>query len=84
MFAEAFSTALSHEPNSRLSVQRALVAVRSWFRAIQVTVRQLACAVHGHEMLLHAAHDRMFLECIDCGHRSRGWDVKVPATRRRG
>ena len=39
-------------------------------------VRQLICALHGHDSLLHFEHGRMSLLCSSCGYESPGWEVK--------
>jgi hypothetical protein len=36
-------------------------------------VRQMVCAIHGHDKLLQFEQDRMFLRCVSCGHESPGW-----------
>jgi hypothetical protein len=44
-------------------------------------VRQVFCALHGHDSLLHFEHDRMFLLCASCGHESPGWELnETPPT----
>jgi hypothetical protein len=49
-------------------------------------LRQIFCGLHGHDRLLHFETDRMFLECVSCGHRSSGWvlDLPKPIVRQRG
>jgi hypothetical protein len=41
-------------------------------------VRQMFCALHGHDSLLQFEQDRMFLRCASCGHRSPGWELNEP------
>ena len=36
-------------------------------------VRQWMCGLHGHDRLLQFERDRMFLQCVSCGHQSPGW-----------
>jgi hypothetical protein len=38
-------------------------------------VRQLFCALHGHDSLLQFEQERMFLRCVSCGHESPGWEL---------
>jgi hypothetical protein len=37
------------------------------------SLRQLLCAVRGHEEYLHFQNDRLYLQCVACGHESPGW-----------
>lgn len=39
-------------------------------------VRQLLCALHGHDALLHFEQGRMSLQCASCGYETPGWDLK--------
>ena len=41
-------------------------------------VRQMFCALHGHDSLLQFEQDRMFLRCASCGHESPGWELNEP------
>jgi hypothetical protein len=50
-------------------VREDLVA-RSWAR-----LRQFYCGLHGHDHLLQFAAERMFLQCVSCGHESPGWEL---------
>src|SRR4051812_27965144 len=44
-------------------------------------VRQVVCAIHGHDHLLQFEQDRMFLRCASCGHESPGWELsETPPT----
>jgi hypothetical protein len=38
-------------------------------------LRQLYCGLHGHDHLLHFGAERMFLQCVSCGHESPGWEL---------
>src|SRR5947209_2774314 len=38
-------------------------------------LRQSYCGMHGHDTMLHFEKDRMFLQCVSCGHRTPGWDL---------
>lgn len=53
------------------------------------STRQIACAVRGHDFLLHLGDRRMSLKCDACGHETPGWDIgaprfSFPSVRRRG
>src|SRR5262245_14536813 len=41
-------------------------------RALQ-RVRHAWCAMHGHDNMMQFEKDRMFLQCVSCGHESPGW-----------
>jgi hypothetical protein len=49
---------------------RADIVARSWAR-----LRQFWCRLHGHDLLLQFRAERMFLECVSCGHESPGWEL---------
>jgi hypothetical protein len=38
-------------------------------------LRQSYCALHGHDTMLHFEKERMFLQCVSCGHRTPGWEL---------
>jgi hypothetical protein len=40
-------------------------------------LRQFYCGLHGHDNLLQFRAERMFLECVSCGHASPGWDLNM-------
>lgn len=46
-------------------------------RAVWTFVREIVCAVGGHDYLLQATGNRIFLRCADCGHETPGWVVDV-------
>jgi len=46
-------------------------------------MHEARCLVCGHEYLLHAADNRVFLECTVCGHETPGWRITATAARRR-
>jgi hypothetical protein len=48
-------------------------------RAVRVFVRETACAIGGHNYLLHAAGGRICLRCAECGHETPGWRVGAHA-----
>ena len=46
-----------------------------------VRVRQVFCALHGHDSLLQFGQDRMCLKCVSCGHETPGWELnETPPT----
>jgi hypothetical protein len=40
-------------------------------------IRQAYCGLHGHDTMLHFEKDRMFLQCVSCGHQTPGWDLDL-------
>lgn len=38
-------------------------------------LKQLICALHGHDRMLNFQQSRVLLVCTSCGHESPGWDV---------
>jgi len=38
-------------------------------------IRQTYCGLHGHDAMLHFEKDRLFLQCVSCGHQTPGWDL---------
>ena len=38
-------------------------------------VRQLFCALHGHDSLLHFRQARLSLVCTSCGYETPGWEL---------
>ena len=47
------------------------------------SLRRLICALRGHEDYIQFEKNRMYLQCISCGHESPGWAVgsRRPALR---
>jgi hypothetical protein len=39
-------------------------------------VRQALCGLHGHDDIVRFGPHRLHLECLSCGRRTPGWDVK--------
>ena len=39
------------------------------------SLTRLICALRGHEEYLHFEKNRVYLECVACGHESPGWTV---------
>jgi hypothetical protein len=40
-------------------------------------LKRLICAVRGHEEYLHFEKNRVYLECVACGHESPGWTIET-------
>ena len=45
-------------------------------RHIEGRVSQFFCGITGHTTIRRFEGDRMYLECLDCGHESPGWSTK--------
>jgi hypothetical protein len=43
-----------------------------------VSLRQLICALRGHEEYLRFEKNRVYLECVSCGYESPGWTTERP------
>lgn len=39
------------------------------------SLRRLICAIRGHEDYLQFEQNRVYLQCVACGHASPGWTV---------
>lgn len=47
-------------------------------------LRQTICGLHGHDTLMQFEKDRVYLECVSCGHQTPGWEITdAPPVRRR-
>lgn len=61
--------------------------VRVALRALAVRMHQALCALGGHDYLRRVADNRIFLQCVTCGHETPGWRIDIarqrpkPATR---
>jgi hypothetical protein len=44
-------------------------------RHLMATLTRLICAIRGHEHYRHFEKNRVYLQCIGCGHESAGWTV---------
>jgi hypothetical protein len=44
-------------------------------------LRQTYCGLSGHDALLQFKRDRIFLQCVSCGHESPGWELNGNAPR---
>ena len=40
-------------------------------------LKQFYCAFRGHEEYMHFDKNRMYLQCVSCGHESPGWTVET-------
>jgi hypothetical protein len=54
----------------------------TWFasylaRHLMSSLTRLICAFRGHENYRQFEKNRMYLQCIGCGHQSAGWTVDV-------
>ena len=47
------------------------------------SLKRFICAFRGHEEYLHFEKNRVYLECVACGHESPGWtiDTRRPVLR---
>lgn len=47
------------------------------------SLRRWFCALRGHEEYLHFEKNRMYMQCVGCGHESPGWtiDARRPVLR---
>ena len=55
-----------HEFTGRLA--HTLSGGRTW-------MREAACAIGGHDYLMHLSNDGICLRCADCGHETPGWHI---------
>jgi len=39
------------------------------------SITRFLCALRGHEEYLHFEKNRVYLQCVACGHESPGWTV---------
>ena len=40
------------------------------------SLKRLICGIRGHEDYLQFEKDRVYLQCVACGHESPGWTVE--------
>ena len=38
----------------------------------------ISCLLWGHNDYVHRSASRIFLECLDCGRETRGWELSSP------
>ena len=53
--------------------------ISHWLLGIMVGLRRTYCGLHGHDLLLHASRDRVFLACLSCGYETPGWRIDLRA-----
>jgi hypothetical protein len=41
-------------------------------------IRRAVCGMLGHNQVLQFTHDRLCLQCVDCGKETPGWTIGVP------
>ena len=44
------------------------------------TLQRVICAIRGHENYLHFEKNRIYLQCVSCGHESPGWSIAARRT----
>ena len=52
-----------------------MVKFASYLTALMESLIRLICAIRGHEDFLQFDKNRVYLQCISCGHESPGWTV---------
>ena len=52
----------------------------AWSSTALRELGRLICGAKGHSLVMCFEPDRMRLECVSCGYRSEGWEVR-PRTR---
>src|SRR5688572_10796830 len=57
--------------------------VRVALRALAVRMHEALCALGGHDYLQRVADNRIFLQCVTCGHETPGWRIDVARQRRK-
>lgn len=47
------------------------------------SLKRFICALRGHENYRHFEKNRVYLQCVSCGHESAGWtiDTRNPVLR---
>ena len=45
------------------------------FGRLMQRMRQVLCALRGHDAMLHFEDNRVLLRCTSCSHESPGWNV---------
>jgi hypothetical protein len=63
------------------SLGHSLNATRTQFarlyRDAGAWLHQRLCGLYGHSMVRHFESTKLSLECVSCGHRTPGWDLKA-------
>jgi hypothetical protein len=44
---------------------------------IMGSVRRVLCALRGHEEYMHFDKNRVYLQCVGCGHETPGWTIET-------
>lgn len=44
---------------------------------IMGSVKRLLCALRGHEEYMHFDKNRVYLQCVGCGHETPGWTIET-------
>ena len=44
-------------------------------QVVMDSLRRLLCGLRGHEHYLHFETNRVYLQCVACGHESPGWTI---------
>jgi hypothetical protein len=76
---------VTNYPQALTSTGRSITAEETPTRASSTRMmdllRQMFCALHGHDSLLHFEQERMSLRCVSCGHETPGWELnETPPT----
>ena len=61
----------------RLALHGDEFKVRVALRALAVRMHQALCAPGGHDYLQRVADNRIFLQCVSCGHETPGWRIDI-------
>jgi hypothetical protein len=67
-------------PKAILGAALTLEPGQVW-RCVAITVREAACAFCGHDHMVQATGNRLYLCCANCGHETPGWRVEVERNR---
>lgn len=62
----------------KLSAQASCLSARKLLKHGDSEMRfhvSFRCWLLGHEDFLRCAHDRLYLECIECGRETKGWPI---------
>jgi NAD-dependent SIR2 family protein deacetylase len=70
MLTEVLPKALHQAEAFEVRAGQALRAASTWFQ-------EAGCAVTGHDYLVRAEGNPLFLRCADCGHQTPGWHIDV-------
>ena len=52
-------------------------------RAAIARLRQAMCGLFHHEYYVHSSANRIFLQCVTCGHETPGWRIDVKTRQNR-